>query len=239
MLEELKPHIAELRKRLLISILALGIGFCICFYFSEHLLSWIIAPLIDILPNGSKPVFVQVGEAFITTLKVSFFGGLILAIPIIFWQLWLFIAPGLYANEKKLIIPFVLGGSIMFTLGASFAYYVVFPYGLNYLINFGNSKNLVALPSIGFYTSFFAKIMIGFGISFELPVISFFLAKLDLITHKTLIQFFRFAMVLIFILAAFLTPPDISTQLLMAIPLIILYGVSIIIVYFTNPIKKD
>ena len=239
MLEEIKPHIAELRKRLLISILSLGVGFCICFYFSEYLLNWIIAPLIDILPKGSKPVFVQVGEAFITTLKVSFFGGLILAIPIIFWQLWLFIAPGLYANEKKLIIPFVVGGSLMFILGASFAYYVVFPYGLNYLINFGNSKNLVALPSIGFYTNFFAKIMIGFGISFELPVISFFLAKLDLITYKTLIQFFRFAMVLIFILAAFLTPPDISTQLLMAIPLIILYGVSIVIVYFTNPIKKD
>lgn len=239
MLEELKPHIADLRKRLLISIFTLGVAFCICFYFSENILGWIISPLIDILPKGSKPVFVQVGEAFITTLKVSFFGALVLSLPIIFWQLWLFVAPGLYANEKKLVIPFVVSASFMFTLGAAFAYYVVFPYGLNYLINFGNSKNLVAMPSIGFYTNFFAKIMIGFGISFELPVVSFFLAKLDLITHKTLIQFARFAMVLIFILAAFLTPPDISTQLLMAIPLIILYGLSIIVVYFTNPAKKD
>lgn len=239
MFEDLKPHIADLRKRLIISVSVLILMFFICFSFNEYILSFILQPLIDALPKETKPVFLQVGEAFVTAIRVSFFSAFIFSIPIIFWQIWLFIAPGLYANEKKMILPFVFFSSLMFICGALFAYYVVFPYALHYLINFGNSQNISAMPSIGYYTGFFAKMMIGFGVAFELPVISFFLAKLGLITDKTLIKFFRIAIVLIFILSAFLTPPDISTQFLMAIPLIILYGVSIIIVYFVNREEKE
>lgn len=238
MLEDLKPHIADLRKRLLISVGVLVIMFFICFGFNEYILNFILQPLVNALPKGTKPVFLQVGEAFVTAVRVSFFAAFIFSIPIIFWQIWLFIAPGLYDNEKRMILPFVFFGTLMFVCGALFAYYVVFPYALYYLINFGDSQNISAMPSIGYYTGFFAKMMIGFGIAFELPVISFFLAKLGLITDKTLIRFFRIAVVLIFLLSAFLTPPDISTQFLMAIPLIILYGISIVIVYFINKEEK-
>lgn len=239
MLEDLIPHLIDLRKRLVISISVLLLMFIICFYFNEVITDWMLKPLIQVLPKGSKPVFLQVGEAFMTAVKVSFFAAFVISSPIIFWQLWLFIAPGLYSNEKKMILPFVFFGTLMFLVGALFAYYLVLPLGLNYLVNFGNSKDFVAMPSIGFYTGFFAKAMIGFGIAFELPVISYFLAKLGLITDKTLIRFFRIAIVLIFILAAFLTPPDVSTQFMMAIPLIILYGISIIIVRFVNKEESE
>lgn len=234
MFDDLKPHIADLRKRLLISLCVLIVMFFICFGFNEHIINFILKPLVNVLPQGTKPIFLQVGEAFITAIRVSFFAAFIFSTPIIFWQIWLFIAPGLYANEKRFILPFVFFSSLMFVTGALFAYYCIFPYALDYLINFGNSQNISAMPSIGYYTGFFSKMMIGCGIAFELPVISFFLAKLGLITHKTLISFFRIAIVLIFILSAFLTPPDVSTQFLLAIPLIVLYGTSIIIVYFVN-----
>lgn len=238
MFDDLKPHLVDLRKRLVISVATLIVMFFVCFAFWEPILNWMIAPLNEVLPKDTKPVFIQVGEAFLTAIKVSFFAALVISMPIIFWQLWLFIAPGLYSNEKRLVLPFVIFGTLMFICGAAFAYYVVFPYGLSYLINFG-SNIFNAMPSIGYYASFFAKLMIGFGIAFELPVVCFFLAKLGLITDQSLIKFFRIAVVLIFILAAFLTPPEVTTQILMAAPLILLYGVSIIIVKFVNPEKKD
>lgn len=238
MFDDLKPHLVDLRKRLVVSVATLIVMFFVCFAFWEPILNWMIAPLNEVLPKGTKPVFIQVGEAFLTAIKVSFFAALVISMPIIFWQLWLFIAPGLYSNEKRLVLPFVIFGTLMFLCGAAFAYYVVFPYGLSYLINFG-SNIFNAMPSIGYYASFFAKLMIGFGIAFELPVVCFFLAKLGLITDQSLIKFFRIAVVLIFILAAFLTPPEVTTQILMAAPLILLYGVSIIIVKFVNPEKKD
>ncbi len=239
MFEELKPHLVDLRKRLLISVVTLIVMFFVCFGFWEYILQIILAPLTDVLPKDTKPVFIQVGEGFLTAVKVSFFSSFIFSTPIIFWQLWLFVAPGLYSNEKKLILPFVFFGTLMFLMGVSFAYYVVMPYGLNYLINFGNDSAMFnAMPSIGYYVTFFAKFMIGFGIAFELPVICYFLAKLGLITDQTLIRFFRIAIVLIFILAAFLTPPEVTTQILMALPLILLYGFSIIVVKFVNP-EKD
>jgi len=180
----------------------------------------------------------QVGGAFFVALKVSFFAGLFFALPIILWQLWLFIAPGLYDNEKKMVIPFVVGGSIMFTIGILFAYYVVTPFGFQFLITFG-SFLYTPLINIEDYVGFFTKILLGFGIAFELPVVAYFLGLLGLITDQTLVRFFRYAIVMIFVLAALLTPPDVLTQALMAAPLIILYGVSIIILKFVNPEKKE
>lgn len=236
MLEEIKPHLADLRKRLGWSMVALIISFIICFFFWETILEWMLVPLKEALPQGSNVIFTKIGEAFFVALKVSFFAGLILALPIIFWQLWLFIAPGLYENEKMLILPFVIFGTIMFILGALFAYYIVFPFGFSYLINFG-TQLFTALPSISEYVGFFTKLMIGFGISFELPVVTFFLAKLGLITDQTLKQYFKIAVVLIFVLAAILTPPDVVSQILMAIPLVALYGLSILIAQAINPEK--
>jgi sec-independent protein translocase protein TatC len=180
----------------------------------------------------------QVGGAFFIALKVSFFAGIVFAIPFILWQLWLFIAPGLHENEKEMVKPFVLGGSTMFVVGVLFAYYIVTPFGFQFLITFG-SFLYTPLINIEDYVGFFTKIMVGFGIAFELPVLSYFLAKLGFVTDQTLKDFFKYAVVLIFILAALLTPPDVLTQLLMAGPLIVLYGISIYIVGLVNPHREE
>jgi sec-independent protein translocase protein TatC len=243
MFEDLRPHLVELRKRLGLSVLSVFIAFIIAFVFHESLLEWITAPLNEALSevaNLSKKAADgmvtthQVGGAFFVALKVSFFAGLLGALPFILYQLWLFIAPGLYNNEKKMVIPFVVGGSLMFFIGVMFAYYIVTPFGFQFLITFG-SFLYTPLINIEDYVGFFTKIMMGFGIAFELPVFAYFLALLGLVTDKTLKDFFRYAVLIIFVVAALLTPPDVLTQLLMAAPLILLYGVSILIVKAVNP----
>ena len=247
MFSDLRPHLVELRKRLGLSVLSVFIGFIIAFLFHEIILEWITAPLNEALEEvahlskkaaDGMVTTHQVGGAFFVALKVSFFAGLLGALPFILYQLWLFIAPGLYNNEKKMVIPFVAGGSVMFFIGVMFAYYVVTPFGFQFLITFG-SFLYTPLINIEDYVGFFTKIMMGFGISFELPVFAYFLALLGLVTDKTLKDFFKYAVLIIFVLAALLTPPDILTQLLMAAPLIILYGVSIYIVRAVNPHKED
>jgi sec-independent protein translocase protein TatC len=185
-----------------------------------------------------RPTTNQVAGTLFVAIKVSFFAALLGALPFILYQIWLFIAPGLYDSEKKMIIPFVLGGSIMFFLGVLFAYYVVTPFGFQFLITFG-AFLYTPLINIEDYVGFFTKILMGFGIAFELPVFAYFLALLGLITDRTLIDFFKYAIVIIFVVAALLTPPDVITQMLMAIPLVFLYGVSILIVKMVNPEKKS
>lgn len=238
MFDELKPHIAELRKRLVISVLTLIVMFFICFSFYEPILEWMMQPVKAVLPEGSQMVAVEIQETFFTALKVAFFSAFILSLPVIFWQLWLFMAPGLYDHEKKLVFPFVFFATLMFISGASFAYYVVVPFGFEFLIAFGSAV-VTILPSIGKYVGFFTKLLFGFGVSFELPVITFFLAKIGLVDDQMLKDFFKYAVVIIFIFSALLTPPDVLTQFLMAGPLIILYGVSIYIAKVFNPSSKE
>ena len=238
MFEELKPHIADLRKRLVISILTLIVMFFICFSFYEPILEWMMEPVKAVLPEGSKMVAIEIQETFFTALKVSFFSAFFLSLPVIFWQLWLFMAPGLYDHEKKLVFPFVFFATLMFVSGAAFAYYVVVPFGFEFLIAFGSTV-VTILPSIGKYVGFFTKLLFGFGVSFELPVITFFLAKIGLVDDQMLKDFFKYAVVIIFIFSALLTPPDVITQFLMAGPLILLYGVSIYIAKVFNPSSKE
>lgn len=238
MFDDLKPHIADLRKRLTISTITVVVMFFACFSFYEPILEWMMAPVKHALPAGTSMIAVEIQETFFTAMKVAFFGGFIISLPVIFWQLWLFLAPGLYDHEKKLVVPFVFFATLMFLIGASFAYYIVVPIGFDFLIAFGNSVVSV-LPSIGKYVGFFTKLLIGFGIAFELPVITFFLAKIGLVNDQMLKDFFRYAVVLIFIVAAVLTPPDVISQALMAAPLLILYGVSIYIAKVFNPAQKE
>ena len=247
MFDELRPHLVELRKRLAISVGALIVMFFVMFYFHEALLDWMVQPLNDALIEvGKKSINAangmvttsQVGGAFFVALKVSFFAAIVTALPIILWQIWLFIAPGLYAHEKKMILPFIIGGTTMFVVGVLFAYYVVTPFGFDFLITFGSFK-FTPLINIEDYVGFFTKIMFGFGLAFELPVFSYFLALLGLIDDKQMISFSKYAIVIIFIVAALLTPPDVLTQLLMAGPLLILYGFSILIVKLVNPAPKE
>ena len=247
MFSELRPHLVELRKRLGLSVLSIFIAFVIAFIFHEAILAWVTAPLNEALEEvahlsqkaaDGMVTTHQVGGAFFVALKVSFFAGLLGALPFILYQLWLFVAPGLYSNEKKMVLPFVIGGSIMFGVGVLFAYYIVTPFGFQFLITFG-SFLYTPLINIEDYVGFFTKIMMGFGIAFELPVFAYFLALLGLVTDQTLKDFFKYAVLIIFVLAALLTPPDVLTQLLMAAPLIILYGVSILIVRSVNPHIED
>ncbi len=247
MFDELKPHLIELRKRLGLSVLSVFIAFIIAFVFHEAILAWITAPLNEALAEvahlskkaaDGMVTTHQVGGAFFVALKVSFFAGLLGALPIILYQVWLFISPGLYLNEKKMVLPFVVGGTVMFLVGVLFAYYVVTPFGFQFLITFG-SFLYTPLINIEDYVGFFTKIMMGFGLAFELPVFAYFLALLGLVTDKTLKDFFKYAVLIIFVVASLLTPPDVLTQLLMAFPLIVLYGVSIYIVRAVNPHVED
>ncbi|MGB5965682.1 MAG: twin-arginine translocase subunit TatC [Sulfurimonadaceae bacterium] len=247
MFEDLKPHLFELRKRLGISAISIVVSFFIMFYFHEFLLEWMIAPLNEALFEvGKKSVHAaqgmvttnQVGGAFFVALKVAFFSGLMLALPVILSQIWMFIAPGLYANEKKMLLPFIFGGTTMFAVGVAFAYYVVTPFGFDFLITFGSFK-FTPLINIEDYVGFFTKIMFGFGLAFELPVFAYFLGLLGLVDDRQMKSFFKYAVIIIFVVAALLTPPDVLTQLLMAGPLIILYGVSILLVRMVNPAPPE
>lgn len=247
MFDDLRPHLVELRKRLAISVGSLIVMFFIMFFFHEALLNWIVEPLnTALIEVGKKSIHAaegmvttsQVGGAFFVALKVAFFAAIVGALPIILAQIWLFIAPGLYSNEKKMIIPFIFGGTIMFLVGVLFAYYIVTPFGFDFLITFGSFK-FTPLINIEDYVGFFTKIMFGFGLAFELPIFAYFLALLGMVNDRQMIDFFKYAIVIIFIVAAFLTPPDVLTQLLMAGPLIILYGLSIIIVKIVNPASEE
>lgn len=238
MFQDLKPHLADLQKRLIIIATTLLIMFFVSFSYYEIILKLILAPVEAVLPTGSKMIAIELGETFFTAIMVSFFTAFFVSLPVIFWQIWLFLAPGLYSNEKKILVPFVIGATLMFIMGGLFSYYVVVPVGFAFLVEFGSAVVSVT-PSIGAYVSFFIKIVFGFGIAFELPVITFFFAVVGLVNDKMMKDFFRYAVVLIFIIAAILTPPDVVSQMLMAAPLLVLYGVSIVIAKIFNPADKE
>jgi len=235
MFEDLKPHLAELRKRLGISVVVVIIFAFVAFGFNKYIIEFAKAPLVNVVDGD--PFIGGIG-IFFTALKISIFTGFIFALPVVFSQIWAFIAPGLYDNEKKYVIPFVSVSTLMFVLGMAFAYYMVIPLGFQFLWIFaGNLVNF--LQTLDEYIGIFTKILFGFGIAFELPVILFFLGMLGLVNDKNLKDFFGYAILIIFVVAALLTPPDVITQLLMAGPLILLYGLSIIIVRMVNPYKKE
>jgi sec-independent protein translocase protein TatC len=235
MFEDLKPHLAELRKRLGISVVVVIVFAFVAFGFNKYIIEFAKAPLVGVV-NGD-PFIGGIG-IFFTALKISIFTGFIFALPVVFSQIWAFIAPGLYDHEKKYVIPFVSISTLMFILGMAFAYYMVIPLGFQFLWMFaGNLVNF--LQTLDEYIGIFTKILFGFGIAFELPVILFFLGMLGLVNDKNLKDFSGYAILIIFVIAAILTPPDVITQLLMAGPLILLYGLSIIIVQMVNPYKKD
>lgn len=241
MFEELKPHLVELRKRLFISVACVVVMFFACFAFNEYIIDILKAPVEAVLPEISKQMtFVELQEPLFTAMKVSFFTAFLISLPVIFWQFWKFVAPGLYDNEKKLVIPFVSFASIMFALGALFCYYIVIPLAFKFLVDFGvQTQDFKPLISIGLYVGFFTKLIIAFGLAFEMPVITFFFAKLGLVDDEFLKKHFRISVLIIFVFAAMMTPPDIISQFLMALPLCGLYGLSIYIAKKVNPSKKD
>ena len=219
-------HLDELRSRLIICIVAVLVGFVISYFFSEQLFDILVKPLQKELPPDSLLIFTGLPEAFFVYLKLSFFAGIFLGAPVILWEIWAFVAPGLYDQEKKYIFPFVIFSTILFVIGIIFCYFIVFPFAFKFFM--GYSSDLIKpLPSVKEYLSFSCKLLLAFGIIFELPIFILFLAKLGIVNEKMLRSQRKFAILGIFCVAAILTPPDIVSQILMALPLLALYEISI------------
>jgi sec-independent protein translocase protein TatC len=228
----LMDHLRELRKRLIISFFIISVGAVGAYCYAGELFSVLCAPYFKAFPNspliGTSPT-----EAWILKLKVSVFAGAFLTSPALFHQLWLFISPGLYTHERRLVLPFVLLSSALFVGGAIFCYLTVLP--LSYAFFFEEFKSISVTPTIriGDQISMTLTTVVGFGVVFELPLVTYFLSRVGIIDHHFLIKFFRHAIVVIFAVAAVVTPPDAFTQLLMAVPLTVLYAISIGVAYLT------
>jgi len=223
-------HFTELRARLIRIILALVIGILVCFSFAEKLYAWLTQPIQPILQDPSAElIFISPVEPFFVYLKLSFIAAIFLTSPWTFYQIWRFIAPGLYQHEKRAILPMVAASSAIFVLGALFCYYVVLPLGLETLIATGMGTDFAAVAQISMdaYFDLVTKLMLAFGLIFEMPIFSLFLTRLGVINHKSLLKHWRIAIVINFIVAAILTPPDVVTQILLGVPMCLLYAVSI------------
>jgi sec-independent protein translocase protein TatC len=219
-------HLEELRKRLIRCSIAVIIGFLISYGFKEKLFAILTRPLMQVMDAGDTLIFTGIPEAFFTFLKVSLLSGLRLAIPVIMFEFWMFVAPGLYKNERKLMLPIVIISSFFFVGGALFGYFIVFPYGFQFLLGFA-TETLRPFPSMKEYLSFSAKLLLAFGFVFELPIVITFLARIGLVTVDFLKKNRKYAILLFFVGSAILTPPDVVTQVMMSIPLMILYEISI------------
>ena len=230
-------HLEELRRRLVFCCIAIAVGFLVSYLFKEKIFGFLMIPWIEALPKdqSAKLIYTAPHEAFFTYMKVSLIAGIGLATPVILYQLWRFIAPGLYANEKRYLFPVVFFSSVFFIGGALFGYYLVFPVGFQFFASFAN-EYITPMISTREFLTFTNRLLFGFGIIFELPIFAFFLAKLGLITAKFLRRQRRIAVLIIFVVAAALTPgPDIFSQLMMAGPLLVLYEASIWIAHFFGP----
>ncbi len=230
----LTEHLQELRWRLIKALLAIAVGFIACYNFADWLFELLTRPLLALNVNnpGQSDAVRLIGtglvEAFFTKLKVSFIAAIFLASPVILYQLWQFVAPGLYEHEKRYALPFVAFGTLFFVVGAWFCYWAVLPVGYQFFIQQYATIQVDPQIRISEYLSFTARMLLAFGATFELPVAVFFLARFGLVTHRMMLSYTRYAILVIFIVAAVLTPgPDVASQLLMATPLLILYGLSI------------
>lgn len=220
-------HLEELRKRLITCFIAVGVGFALSYGFKEKLFFILTRPLIAVMQEGEKLVFTGLPEAFFAYLKVAFLSGLMLATPVILYEFWMFVAPGLYQKEKRLLLPIVFLCSFFFMGGALFGYFVVFPFGFRFFLSFA-TDTIRPLPSMKEYLSFASKLLLAFGLVFEMPLLLTFLSRMGLVSVAFLKKNRKYAVLLSFIIGAILTPPDVVTQILMAIPMIVLYEISIL-----------
>lgn len=248
-------HLAELRTRILKASLAFAVGAAAAWFYKERILEWVVMPLVE----GWKQAGItdaptihsaSPAEAFISYLKLALMGGFAVSMPFIFYQLWAFVAPGLYAKEKKFALPFVVASTLLFAGGATFGMKIAFPIAFGYLLDFNKDVAVIQFQPtmmVGEYIKFVGRMLLAFGIVFELPVVVFFLSVAGIVNHTHLIKFFRYFVVIAFTLGAVITPPDIMSQFLLAVPLLGLYVISIGIAWLLgrkppegdDPARKD
>jgi len=233
----LMEHLVELRRRLIYSFAGFILAFIVCFYFADQIFGFLTAPLARQFPEGQHKalIYTALHEAFFTYMKIGMFAALMITFPLLATQLWKFVAPGLYKHEKRAFLPFLLATPILFIMGAALAYYVIMPLAWHFFLQFQHPAEpgemaLEVMPKVNEYLSLVMHLLFGFGLAFEMPVALALLARANMITAATLRGKRRYAVLIVFIVAAILTPPDIISQCSLAIPLLILYEVSILIV---------
>lgn len=224
----LMDHLAELRTRLVRCCIAVIAGFFVCWAVVDPLYNALVDPLLAVLPPGSHAQYTTLPEGFFTRMYIAFIAGVFLTSPILFYQIWAFISPGLYEEEKRGIVPIAFMSAVFFAGGGAFCYFIVFPYAFAFFVSFA-TESIVVTPKISDYLDFVLKLILAFGLVFEMPLFSFFLSRMGVVTAARLRSWRRYAVLLIFIAAAILTPPDVVSQLLMACPMLLLYEVSILV----------
>lgn len=228
-------HLDELRKRIVNSAIAIGVGILVAFTFVNRIYNFLMAPTMRVLPSGSKLIYTEPGEAFSLLIQLALIVGIIMVSPYIMYQVWLFIAPGLYSNEKRLAIPFVVLTSLGLVAGAAFNHYIMFPWMMAFFAGF-NTPDLVFMPKLDAVFSLYTKFLLAMAAVFQMPTLVFFLAKMKLITARFLAQQFKYAFLVIFIIAAVITPTgDPVTQTVFAAPMVALYLLGIVIAWIVGP----
>ena len=231
----LLDHLIELRRRLLWSVAALAAAFFGCLYFARDIFGFLVQPLLQ--AGQGKIIYTDVFEAFFVEIKVAFFAAMMVAFPVIATQIWRFVAPGLYANEKRAFLPFLVMTPVLFSAGAALAYFVAMPVALKFLLGYAGDVGGItqeALPGVGNYLGFVTKFLFGFGVGFLLPVLLMLLERAGIVTLRQLREGRRYAIVGAFAVAAVLNPPDIISQLLLAVPLCLLYELALVAIWFTE-----
>jgi sec-independent protein translocase protein TatC len=228
-------HLDELRKRIVQSLLGVVAGVGLGFAFINPIVNFILTPTNRVLPQGSRMIYTQPGEAFGLYVQIGLIVGIVLASPWIMYQVWLFIAPGLYANEKKFAVPFVLMSTTGFVGGAAFNHYIIFPFMMTFFASF-NTADLIFMPRLEDVFDLYSKMLIGMGLVFQMPTVVFFLAKMRMVTARFLLRNTKYAVLAIFVIAAVITPSgDMVTQTIFAAPMLGLYALSILIAWIVTP----
>ncbi|MFQ6069758.1 MAG: twin-arginine translocase subunit TatC [Candidatus Aminicenantales bacterium] len=231
-------HLEELRKRIFNSVIVLVVVVIPSWFFHKQLFDIIARPIKQFLPQGKKLAFINLTEPFVLYIKICFLAAVFIAAPYIFYQLWLFIAPGLFRHEKKYVIPFIIFTTVFFILGALFAYFIAFPFACGFFLKLGAEFEPVITANK--YFSLAIRIILGIALVFELPTLVFFLSRMGLITSKWMIKNFKYAVLVVFIIAAVITPsPDVINQCIIAFPMLALYGLGIVIAFIFGPKKKE
>ncbi len=229
-------HLEDLRKRLFNSFLAIIITLVPSWFFSQEVFRLLARPVTRYLPEGTKLAYTGLTEPFLLYLKVSFLTAIFVSSPFIFLQIWYFVAPGLYQKEKRYVIPFVSATTFFFLLGAAFGYFIIFPWACRFFLNLGSEFQSVI--TINSYFNLSLKLLLGIGLVFEMPTLVFFLARIGVISSRWMLRNFKYAVLVIFVIAAVITPtPDIITQSILAIPMLVLYSLSILVVLFVEKAK--